>query len=465
MQYIRGSRFDFDSWADEGCTGWSYRDVLPYFIKSEDIRIKELENSPYHGRDGYLSVSDGTATPLNQHYSAAVRELGLQHVDCNGESQIGYCSSQETVREGVRWSTVNAFLRPIMNRPNLVVSSNSHVTKVSNYTFKIIFNQILIEDRKATGVSFIRDGRKHVISAKREIPVEADLPVGENLQDHIMLTLRFLDRTLNSMTEKKATNILSLLQYYLFHTGALSKTALEGSAFFTDRAGAPPYTQIHFLSGTTEPGRVPLLARTQNLQDSITEGLVRDAMGVSKKGVESYFLLPIILLHPKSKGTVRLQSTDPFDPPLIDPQYLEHPDDVKTFLKAIQKAIELSNTTALRGLGSSPEDALEDGMPVCKDHPYLSEEYWVCRVRHFTYTVYHPTSTCRMGAEDDPTAVVDPKLRVRNIKNLRVVDASVMRNIPSGNTNAPTIMIAEKASDIIRGIDSVKSIRYTTKDL
>ncbi|XP_056016168.1 glucose dehydrogenase [FAD, quinone]-like [Ostrea edulis] len=130
MQYIRGSRHDYDGWAREGCTGWSYRDVLPYFIKSEDVQIPELQNSEYHGKGGYLSVSDGTATPLNKNvYARAMEELGYPTTDCNGKSQIGYCSSQETVNKGERYSNAKAFLRPVMGHKNLHVSINSHVTK------------------------------------------------------------------------------------------------------------------------------------------------------------------------------------------------------------------------------------------------------------------------------------------------------------------------------------------------
>lgn len=207
---MRGSRHDFDGWAKEGCQGWSYKDVLPYFIKSEDTQISDLTNSSYHGRGGPLTVSSGVATALSDRvYRRGMEELGYQTVDCNGKSQTGFCYGQETVRKGERLSTAKAFLRPATNRPNLHVTTNSYVTK------------ILIENKKAVGITFIKENVKHVVKAKKEviisggavnspqllmlsgigpkehlsalkIPVEADLPVGNNLEDHTTLFLFFL---------------------------------------------------------------------------------------------------------------------------------------------------------------------------------------------------------------------------------------------------------------------------------
>ncbi|XP_048768069.2 glucose dehydrogenase [FAD, quinone]-like [Ostrea edulis] len=476
MQYIRGSRHDYDGWAREGCTGWSYRDVLPYFIKSEDVQIPELQKSEYHGKGGYLSVSDGTATPLNKKiYARAMEELGYPITDCNGKSQIGYCSSQETVNNGERCSTVKAFLRPAMGRRNLHVSMNSHVTK------------ILIKDKKAVGDTFVKDNRKHVIMAHKEvivsagavsspqilmlsgigpkehleskgIPVVADLPVGDNLQDHVMTFLEFHDNSSTVASLAKVSSPITILQYLAMKSGSLGKTHLEGTAFLTDDEILPPYSQFHFSSIAYAPEITQLFIDNLNIDKKLKQGKEKEFQEKIDKNIGTFIVLPI-LLHPKSRGTIRLQSDDPFDPPLIDPNYLDHPDDIKTFLRGVRKCLRLGNTEAFQSIGASPQDPLEAYTPQCDEFPIDSDEYWFCRLRHYTYTVYHPTSTCRMGAKDDLTAVVDSELRVRRIPNLRVVDASVMRNIPSGNTNAPTIMIAEKAADMIRNIDSVKSIR------
>ncbi|XP_062566969.1 glucose dehydrogenase [FAD, quinone]-like [Saccostrea cucullata] len=481
MQYVRGSRHDYDGWAKEGCRGWSYKDVLPYFIKSEDIQIPELQNSDYHGKGGYLSVSDGTVTQLSNVYSKAFEELGYPITDCNGKSQIGYCPSQETTKQGVRWSTAKAFLRPAIGRQNLHVSINSQVTK------------ILIKDKKAVGVSFVRDNRKYVIMANKEvivsagsvqspqilmlsgigpkehlksmgIPVVTDLPVGENLQDHIMTFLDFQDNTSSAATEAKLLSPLTILEYLAFKSGRFSKTHLEGTAFFAEDKNLPPPLQFHIFSLAPAPAQVDMFLNNLNIDRKLRDGKLEEFKR-NLEGNRGIFTALPILLHPKSKGTIRLQSDDPFDPPLIDPNYLDHPDDIKTFLKGVRELLRLGDTAAFRSINASSQDPLKSYTPQCDELKPDSDEYWVCRIRHFTYTVYHPTSTCRMGAKDDTTAVVDPELRVRGIQNLRVVDASVMRNVPSGNTNAPSIMIAEKAADMIRNINSVKSIRERTDKL
>ncbi|XP_052699727.1 alcohol dehydrogenase [acceptor]-like [Crassostrea angulata] len=482
LQYVRGSRHDYNGWSAEGCTGWSYKDVLPYFIKSENIKIPELHNSDYHGREGYLSVSDGTATPLNKEvYARAMEELGYSTVDCNGKSQIGYCSSQETVQNGERSSTAKAYLRPVMGRNNLHVSMNSHVTK------------IIIKDKKALGVWFVRDNIKHEIMANKEvivsagavnspqilmlsgigpkehlesleIPVVADLPVGKNLQDHIMTLLEFHDNTTRVATQPKLASPMNILKYLLFGTGALSKTHAEGTAFLGSDRSISPEIQLHFLTYSYHPEDTDVFLDSYNIDKKMKEGKKKEYQQKIDKNIETFTIISI-LLHPKSRGTINLKSADPFDPPIIDPNYLDHPDDIKTLINGIREVLKLGDTVTFKKIGASSQDPLELYAPQCESHTPNSDDYWICRIRHYTYTLYHPTSTCRMGSKDDPTAVVDPELRLRGIDNLRVVDASVMRNAISGNTNAPTIMIAEKAADMIRNINSVTSMREKTDKL
>lgn len=474
MVYMRGNRHDFDSWAKEGCEGWSYRDVLPYFIKSEKVEIPEFKTSPYHGKNGPLYVSGPTQTILEEKYIQAGQHLGYNLVDCNGEDQIGFCRMQATIHNGVRWSTYQAFLKPAISRPNLHVATRSFVTKV------------IIENKRAVGVELIRRNKKMRVYANKEvilsggavnspqllmlsgigpkdhlkelgIPVVADLPVGNNLQDHILIPVVHAINITASLTEQKLTGLSTILQYLLLKSGHLAASSLEGMAFvYTDGstkdAGRGPDVQLHFISahGLTKEGKAHA---PFNYKDDIM-----DTIFSYDSSAETVSFLPT-LLHPKSKGTIRLRSSDPFDHPLIQPNYLEHTDDVKTLIAGMRIIERLVDTPVLRHIGMEETSKSSMAAQVCKQHAFRSDAFWECYIRHYTMTVYHPTTTCRMGATDDPTAVVDPALRVKGISGLRVADASVMRNVPSANTNAASIMIGEKAADIIRGKDTVKDIK------
>ncbi|KAL3868279.1 hypothetical protein ACJMK2_041106 [Sinanodonta woodiana] len=454
MIYNRGSRYDYDNWASQGCTGWGYDDVLSYFLKSEDILIPTLTDSKFHNTGGYLGVSHARVTPFVDYYLKAAEELGFKIVDYNGEDFEGFAETQFTIRNGVRSSTARAFLRPAMNRPNLHVITHSRVVKV------------IIDRKVANGVEVIHGGRRYQIYTSKEvilsagvigspqilmlsgigpkshldqlgIPVIADLPVGDNLQDHLMLPVLTRVNITGSVTEKAMLSWWTSAQYYLFGTGYLSSPLVEVVAHVSTEENkevkSAPDIQFVFLSG---------LPKSNDLYD-VREDIMNE---IHSKLPEEGFYAFVALMHPKSKGTIRLRSRDPFDPPIIDPNYLSEEEDIKTFIKGVRLLEKYIQTKTMQKIGVS-FDLLN--ITLCGAHVFLSDAYVECYVRHMATTEYHPASTCKMGPPEDPSTVVDPQLRVKGIKGLRVVDASVMPVLTSGNTNAPTIMIAERAVDVI----------------
>ncbi|XP_046455617.1 glucose dehydrogenase [FAD, quinone]-like [Daphnia pulex] len=472
MLYVRGNKKDYDNWRDVyGCDGWGYDDVLPYFIKSEDNQNPFLAGTKYHGKGGYLSVGEPAfRSPLGAAFIEGGVEMGYQNRDYNGEFQTGFMFSQGTIRRGSRCSTSKAFLRPVRNRPNLHISMNSQVIKI----------MIDPDTKTATGVQFEKNGRMYFVEATKEvvlsagavaspqilmlsgvgpadhlaekgIPLIFDQPkVGENLHDHVgLIGMVFLiDKPYSQISASRIMKLPVLLNYTLFGGSAMSTLGgVEGVAFVKSKletdTGDYPDIQMHFGSGSDISDDGVDIRYAHGTTDEVWNKYYQPIVNRDSWTIFPYFL------RPKSRGNILLASNDPYDKPLINPNYFSDPDDydIRVTVESVKFSIALSKTEAFQKMGSRLYDM---PYPGCEDKKLWTDEYWACWIKSSSFTLAHTAGTCRMGAATDKEAVVDPELKFIGIKNLRVADTSIMPQVPSGNSNAATIMVGEKASDLIK---------------
>ncbi len=434
MIYIRGNKADYDHWSDLGNKGWSFDEIMPYFLKAENNQYLDDE---FHSQGGPLNVSNRRYTnQLSEIFVKAGEELGYErNLDFNGAKQDGFGIYQVTQKKGARWSTAAAYLNPAKSRSNLSIKIEAQVER------------IIIEDKVAKGVVFHQNGQsqeamvnKEVILCagaynspqvlmlsgvgngeelkKHNIPVQHHLPgVGKSLQDHYVYFAMFnsnYKKTLDS-AENVPIVFKNLFQYLALKKGPFASNIGEAGAFVRSSAKeSAPDTQFHFAPNFFE----------------------KHGLENPKKG--NGFSIGGKVLIPKSMGTVSLSSTNFKDGPVIDHNYLSDQEDVNKSIWGYKLAQKLGMTEAFKPYRTNmfnPKRLLIDDQAI-EDH-----------IRSTGETLYHPTSTCKMGM--DEMAVVDQNLKVHGIDKLRVVDASIMPKIVRGNTNAPTIMIAEKAADMI----------------
>ncbi len=437
MIYIRGHARDYDQWRQMGLTGWGYADVLPYFKRSQN---HEDGGDAWNGEGGPLHVSRGPpGDPIYKAFMQAGRQAGYPSTrDFNGHQQEGVGPYHLTIRDGKRWSAAAAYLRPALDRPNLVVVTDAHA------------GRIVFEGKRAVGVEYSAGRGKAVatVRAKREVILTAgafqspqllllsgigpadelaqhgidvvhDAPeVGRNLQDHLDVCIIYeMTKPISMYSKTKGLKQPMVGLQYLFTGQGHGRTNhLHAGAFLKTRGELDrPDMQIHLVNAV--------------MIDHARVKADRDG-----------FTLHACQLRPESRGTVKLASRDPFEPPLIDPNYLAEEVDRRTMRDSVRMVREIASQKAL-DLYRGPE--MRPGPHVRTD---AEIDAWI---RATAETIYHPVGTVRMGADDK--APLDGELRVRGVEGLRVIDASVMPTLVGGNTNAPTIMIAEKLSDALRG--------------
>ena len=441
MVYVRGNPRDFDEWSELGNSGWSYNEVLPYFRKMESWQNGA---DTYRGGDGPLKISEVSSQlhPLCDNFLSAAKEIGIKlNSDMNGKRQDGVGNYQITTHKGQRMSSSRAYLWPVISRTNLTVITNALASK------------ILIKDKKAYGVEYLKSGSTHKVYAKREVILSTgsinspqllqlsgvgpkkvlqeasvelihDSPaVGQNLQDHLSVTYFYKSKvpTLNDQLRPLLGKVYQGLKYILTRSGPLSLSVNQSGGFIRTRDGlSKPNIQLYFspVSYTLES---------------------RDRRAMMSPDPFSAMLLGVSNCNTNSRGQLRIKNSDPASHPIIEPNYLSHEEDVKDLLEGVKVLRKLAKTDSFKPVIG---EEFRPG-PECQ-----TDEQLIQHIKDTVWTVFHPSSTCRMGP-DPKSNVVDSNLRVHGIDGLRVADASIFPKLICGNINAATIMVGEKASDLV----------------
>lgn len=475
MIHLHGNDRDYDTWAKMGNKGWSYEEVLPYFRKSESYHpdIPAKFGKKYFGVDGPLKIRsyNYSETNMAEIMNSATAELGVPNVEVfNADRYVGFGNGHGTIDNGERISAATSFLSQARDRTNLYVLKN---TKVET---------LMMNDKKAEGVrATLPNGQTIEIKAKKEvvmsagsvasphilmlsgigpknqleekgIKVRVDLPVGQRIQDHLMMFSVHLTYLNESSTVPTPLDLADATYNYLLRkSGILASTGgIDYLGFINtdDPKSKYPNVEYHFVHiSRGERMRIEGMANAFNFDGQVKNEFLK------LNGQSDMIVVGPVVLYPKSKGRLELRSANPDDQITIHANYFDDEDDLDVMIKAVKFLKKLEDTTTFKKHGIRMQYLDIDG---CRHTKLGSDEYWRCAARHTASTVYHPVGSCKMGSRSDPEAVVDEKLKVHGVKGLRVIDASIMPSIPGCNTNSPVMMIAEKGADMIKQDYSVK---------
>ncbi len=443
MAYVRGNSTDYDQWSALGCQGWSFDEVLPYFLKSEHNEDIDQLDHTYHQTGGPVNVtfSKSYETPFVRAFIQACAKHGIPHnTDYNGASQLGAGKFQFTIKNNKRHSAADAFLKPVLTRDNLTIITHARVTRLVLSKDKVTGLEVSIKGRSP---QMITCGKEIILSAgafhsphllmvsgigvseelkDHNIESRVNLPgVGKNLQDHLFFPISATAKVQKGLNHflKPHLQLAALAKYFAVKKGPLTIGPLEGVAFFDTHGGGNIDCQFHFT---------PFHIGSEYDFDMYDQS--------SYPQHDGFTILPS-LVSPKSRGEITLRSQNPMDSPIIQPNFLSDDEDLNTLVRGGMKAMEIIEDEAFNPFRK------ELILPGEK----LNAEDMAIHIKKSVETIYHPSGTCKMGV--DEMAVVDPQLRLRGLGGLRIVDASIIPVIPRGNTNAPVYMIAEKASDLI----------------
>ncbi|KXJ81726.1 hypothetical protein RP20_CCG018256 [Aedes albopictus] len=468
MIYTRGNWRDYDSWNASGNVGWSYEEVLPYFIRAEKENLRDFGNNGYHGKRGYLLVEDiAYRTPLASTFVKSAQANGMPYIDYNSRDQMGVSYVQSLTNRGIRWSAARALLHPIRRRQNLHVVPEAWVTNVL----------IDKETKTALGVRYTRNGMSFTVMAKKEVILSAgafgsaqllmlsgvgpkdhlsdmgieliqNLPVGETLYEHpgaigpVFTIGKHIDNLINF---DYGITVSSAVQY-LFGRGMFTCSLTESLGYLKSTVSpnsdpAWPDVELIQIAGTIGDDSSPSAQNYFRITDEIMTVYFKPLFTV-----RAFMYLPM-LMHPRTKGSLKLRSTDPYEPPLFNYTYFEDDRDLQALVEGIKEAVKITSQKPFLDIDAKLYSVK---VPGCEEFEFNTDNYWRCHVKVLTTTYYHYVATCKMGPETDPTAVVDPRLRVYGMKKLRVVDIGIIPKPPTAHTTAIAYMIGDKASDMIK---------------